>query len=44
VNVASDTTLQTDLQAQIAKYKNDLNVLTVYPILSFGIGFNFPIR
>ena len=44
VNVSSDQQLQSDVQAQIAKYKNDLNVLTVYPILSFGIGFNFPIR
>ena len=44
VNVSTDATLQSDLQAQIAKYKNDLNVLTVYPILSFGIGFNFHVR
>ena len=44
VNVSTDQQLQSDVQAQIAKYKNDLNALTVYPILSFGIGFNFPIR
>ncbi len=44
VNVATDSTVQANLQAQIAKYKNDLNPLQVYPILSFGIGFNFHIR
>ncbi len=44
VNVATDSTVQANLQTQIAKYKNDLNPLQVYPILSFGIGYNFHIR
>ena len=43
-NVTTDSALNTDLQAQIAKYKSDLNVLQVYPILSFGLSFNFGIR
>ncbi len=44
VDVATDSTVQANLQTQIAKYKNDLNPLQVYPILSFGIGYNFHIR
>ena len=34
----------TDVNAQIAIYNNDLNVLTVYPIVSIGIGYNFRLR
>lgn len=30
-----------DVNAQIAIYNNDLNVLKVYPIMSIGIGYNF---
>ena len=43
-SVVGDTALNTDLQAQIAKYKSDLNPLQVYPIFSFGLGYNFHIR
>ncbi len=43
-NVATDAEVQSDLQAQIAKYQNDLNPLKVYPIVSVGIGYNFKIR
>jgi hypothetical protein len=43
-NVASDSQLQSALQAQIAKYQNDLNPLKVYPIFSIGIGYSFKIR
>lgn len=43
-DVTADTTLQSSLQAQIAKYQNDLNPLKVYPIFSIGIGYNFKIR
>jgi hypothetical protein len=32
------------VNAQIAIYNNDLNVLTVYPILSIGIGYNFKLH
>lgn len=43
-NVATDQTLQADLQAQVAKWKSDLNVVQFYPIVSFGVAFNFKIR
>jgi hypothetical protein len=43
-NVANDPDVQSNLQSQIAKYKNDLNPLKVYPIFSIGIGYNFKIR
>lgn len=33
--------VNTNLDAQIAKWKNDLDVLKVYPILSFGVAYNF---
>lgn len=44
VNMATDPTAQANLNAQIAKYKSDLNPLQVYPILSVGLGYNFKIR
>lgn len=44
VNMATNTTAQTNLQAQITKYQNDLNPLKVYPILSFGVAYNFQVR
>ncbi len=44
VNMATNTTAQTNINAQIAKYKNDLNVLQVYPIFSFGVAYNFKIH
>jgi hypothetical protein len=43
-DVATDSDVQSSLQAQVAKYKNDLNPLKVYPIVSIGIGYNFKIR
>lgn len=43
-DVATDQQVQSNLQSQIAKYKNDLNPLKVYPIISIGIGYNFKIR
>jgi len=36
--------IQSDLQAQLAKWKKDLDPLKVYPIISTGIVFNFNIR
>ena len=36
--------IQGDLQAQVAKWKSDLDPLKVYPIISTGIVFNFNIR
>jgi hypothetical protein len=44
VNVATDPTVQANLQAQVAKYKNDLDQLKTYPIVSFGVAYNFRIR
>lgn len=44
VNVASDPRFQSDLQAQIAKYKNDLEPLKTYPIVSAGVAYSFRIR
>lgn len=40
--IAND--VQTNLTAQIAKWKSDLEPLKVYPILSFGMSYNFRIR
>jgi len=44
VNMATNTTAQSNIAAQITKYQSDLNVLKVYPIFSIGIGYNFKIR
>lgn len=43
-DVTSDPQLQSDLQAQIAKYKHDLDPLKVFPILGGGVVYNFDIR
>jgi hypothetical protein len=40
--VSSD--VQTNLQAQVAKWKTDLDPLKVYPIISFGVSYAFKIR
>ena len=44
VNVATDPNVQANLQAQISKYRNDLNPFQYYPIINFGTAFNFRIR
>jgi hypothetical protein len=44
VNMATNQTAQTNLTTQVNKWKSDLNALQVYPILSFGVGYNFHIR
>jgi len=44
VNVAKDPTVQSNLQAQITKYQNDVNKVNIYPIFSIGIGYNFKLR
>jgi hypothetical protein len=41
VNLATNATAQSNLNSQIAKYQKDLNPLEVYPILSFGVAYNF---
>jgi hypothetical protein len=44
VNMATNATAQSNLNAQIAKYQSDLNPLQVYPIVSFGVAYNFALR
>ena len=44
VNMSTNSTAQTNVAAEIAKYQKDLNQVPVYPIFSFGIGYNFKIR
>lgn len=44
VDVATDTTAQGDLTAQIKSYANDINQLKTYPVVSFGVAYNFTIR
>ena len=43
VNAGTNSTIQTNLAAQIAKYKNDLNIPGL-PHHLRGIGYNFSIR
>lgn len=44
VNVATDPTVQANLQAQVAKYKKDMDPLKTYPIVSFGVAYSFRTR
>jgi hypothetical protein len=44
VNMATNTSAQSNLNTQIAKYQSDLNPLQVYPIFSFGVAYNFGLR
>jgi len=44
VNMATNTSAQTNIQSQISKYQNDLNPLKVWPVISFGVAYNFRIR
>jgi hypothetical protein len=44
VNVATDATAQADLATQLQKYQNDFNPLKTFPIVSFGVAYNFNIR
>lgn len=43
-NVATDATAQADLAQQVKKYQSDVNPLKTYPIVSFGVAYNFRIR
>ncbi|HTB96963.1 MAG TPA: hypothetical protein VK716_08125 [Terracidiphilus sp.] len=36
--------IQNDLTAQVAKWKNDLEPLKTYPIVSFGVAYSFGLR
>lgn len=44
VNVATDPTVQSNLAAQVSKYQSDMQPLHTYPIVSFGVAYNFRIR
>lgn len=44
VNVATDPSVQANLQAQIAKYKSDLDPFKYYPIINFGMAYSFKVR
>ena len=44
VDVSTDPTVNANLQAQVAKYQKDLDPLKYYPIISFGVSYNFRIR
>jgi len=44
VNVATDPTVQANLQAQVQKYKNDLKPFQYFPLVSFGVAYNFSLR
>jgi hypothetical protein len=41
VNVATDPTVQANLQAQAQKYRNSLSPFRYYPIVSVGVSYNF---
>jgi hypothetical protein len=40
-SVASDPTVQANIQSQEQKIRNDINPYRFFPVVSFGIGFNF---
>jgi hypothetical protein len=44
VNVATDPNVQANLQAQLNKYRNDVNPFQYYPIINFGATYSFKIR
>jgi hypothetical protein len=39
--ISSDSTVQANIQAQQVKIQNDVNPYRFYPVISFGVGFNF---
>jgi hypothetical protein len=39
--ISSDSTVQSNIQAQQNKYSSDVSVLKVYPIISIGVGYKF---
>jgi hypothetical protein len=40
-SVASDPTVQANIQSQQQKIKKDINPYRFFPVLSLGVGFNF---
>jgi hypothetical protein len=41
---ATNFDVQANLQDQINKYKNDVNAIRIFPILSTGVSYSFNIR
>ena len=44
VDVDTDPTVQANLQAQINKYRSDIDPLRTFPIFTFGVAYNFHLR
>jgi hypothetical protein len=44
VNMATNATAQSNLASQVATYRNDVNLLQFYPILSFGVSYAIHLR
>ncbi len=44
VDASTDPGIQGNLQAQIAKYKSDVDALKVYPVVSVGVSYSFKVR
>ena len=44
VNAATNPSIQSNLNAQVDKYKKDVDVLKVFPMLSFGVSYSFGVR
>ncbi|MGC1461913.1 MAG: hypothetical protein WA802_06905 [Terracidiphilus sp.] len=44
VSVATDPNVQANLQAQLNKYRNDVNPFQYYPIINFGATYSFRVR
>lgn len=44
VNMATDTTAQSNLNDQLVKWQSDLDPWKVYPIFSFGVSYSFNLR
>ena len=40
-NVATDPTIQSNIQAQQKKINDDVKILQFYPVVSFGLGYRF---
>jgi len=44
MDVASDSAIQQDLQAQVTKYRNTISPFQYYPIVNFGAAYSFKLR
>ena len=44
VYVATDPSVQANLQAQLQKYKNDVSPFQYYPVVNFGAAYSFRLR